>query len=61
MERDLASVELWERSLERSRRRRAQSHSRVTNVQVSAALLAATVAVPAVPAAAQELAAREHG
>ena len=55
MERDLASVELWERSLERSRRRRAQSRSRVTNVQVSAALLAATVAVPAAPAAAQEL------
>jgi cell wall-associated NlpC family hydrolase len=55
MERDLASVELWERSLERSRRRRAQSRSRVTNVQVSAALLATTVAVPAVPAAAQEL------
>ncbi|MDA0181266.1 peptidoglycan-binding protein [Solirubrobacter phytolaccae] len=47
MERDLASVELWERSLERSRRRRAQSKSRVTNVQVSAALIAASVAVPA--------------
>ncbi|MBE2317858.1 peptidoglycan-binding protein [Solirubrobacter sp. CPCC 204708] len=55
MERDLASVELWERSLERSRRRRAQSKHRVTGVQVSAALLAATVAVPSAPAAAQEL------
>jgi cell wall-associated NlpC family hydrolase len=55
MERDLASVELWERSLERSRRRRAQHRSRVPSVQVSAALLAATVAVPSAPAAAQEL------
>jgi peptidoglycan DL-endopeptidase CwlO len=55
MERDLASVELWERSLERSRRRRAQSKNRVTGVQVSAALLAATVAVPSGTAAAQEL------
>jgi cell wall-associated NlpC family hydrolase len=55
MERDLASVELWERSLERSRRRRAQSRSRVPGVQVSAALLAASVAVPSTPAAAQEL------
>lgn len=56
MERDLASVELWERSLERSRRRRAQTKSRVTNVQVSAALIAASVAVPATgTAAAQEL------
>ena len=32
-----------------------RASNRVTNVQVSAALLAATVAVPAVPAAAQEL------
>ena len=56
MERDLASVELWERSLERSRRRRAQSKHRVTNVQVSAALIAASVALPATgTAAAQEL------
>lgn len=55
MDRDLASPELWERSLERSRRRRAHSKNRVTNVQVSAALIAASVAVPTQPAAAQEL------
>src|SRR5918995_1875872 len=46
--RDLGCVELWERSLERSRRRRARA-ARSTGVPVravSAALLAAAVVVP---------------
>jgi peptidoglycan DL-endopeptidase CwlO len=49
--RDLSCVELWERSLERSRRRRAAAEARgrqrVTGLKVSAALLTATVATPA--------------
>ena len=57
MERDLADLELWERSLERSRRRRAlaaQAHkTRVTRAQVSAALITTTVVAPVTPAAAQ--------
>src|SRR3954451_9321252 len=59
MERDLADPELWQRSLERSRRRRAlaaQSHkTRVTRAQVSAALITSTVVAPVAPAAAQTL------
>src|SRR4051794_37162562 len=59
VERDLADIELWERSLERSRRRRAlaaQSHrTRVTRAQVSAALITSTVVAPVAPAAAQTL------
>jgi cell wall-associated NlpC family hydrolase len=50
VDRDLASAELWERSLERSRRRRAQAaarhRTRVTGAQVSAALLTGIVVVP---------------
>jgi cell wall-associated NlpC family hydrolase len=49
-DRDLASVELWQRSLERSQRRRAQAavrnRTRVTGAQVSAALLTGIVVVP---------------
>ena len=59
MERDLADFELWERSLQRSLRRRAlaaQSHkTRVTRAQVSAALITSTVVAPVAPAAAQTL------
>jgi peptidoglycan hydrolase-like protein with peptidoglycan-binding domain len=57
--RDLGSFELWERSLERSRRRRALAARRIGLPvrAVSAALLAAVVAVPASDlAAAQETA-----
>src|SRR3954452_6260782 len=57
MERDLADVGLWERSLERSQRRREQdahrSRARVTGVQVSAALLTVTVVAPVGTAVAQ--------
>src|SRR4051794_10993820 len=64
-ERDLASVELWERSLERSRRRRASAaargRTRVTGAHVSAALLTATVVAPVAPAVAQELQRGSHG
>src|SRR4051794_41639955 len=60
--RDLGSVELWERSLERSRRRRAQDaargRTRVTGMQVSAALLTATVVSPVGSAVAQGTALR---
>ena len=49
-DRDLARVELWQRSLERSQRRRAQAavrnRTRVTGAQVSAALLTGIVVVP---------------
>jgi cell wall-associated NlpC family hydrolase len=46
--RDLACPELWERSLERSRRRRALAAQRRPGVQtVSAVALAATLAAPA--------------
>jgi peptidoglycan DL-endopeptidase CwlO len=47
--RDLACVELWERSLERSRRRRARAERRTALPvrAVSAALLASVVVVPA--------------
>src|SRR3954463_15383683 len=59
VERDLADIELWERSLERSRRRRAlaaQTHkTRVTRARVSAALITSTVVAPVAPAAAQTL------
>jgi peptidoglycan hydrolase-like protein with peptidoglycan-binding domain len=57
--RDLGSFDLWERSLERSRRRRALAERRIGLPvrAVSAALLAAVVAVPAADlAAAQETA-----
>jgi peptidoglycan DL-endopeptidase CwlO len=57
--RDLGCFELWERSLERSRRRRAlaEKHTGLPVRAVSAALLAAVVAVPAADlAAAQETA-----
>ena len=57
--RDLGSFELWERSLERSRRRRALAERRIGLPvrAVSAALLAAVVAVPATElASAQETA-----
>src|SRR4051812_50131560 len=57
MERDLGDVRLWERSLERSLRRRAlaaaRGRTRVTGVQVSAALLTATVVAPVGSAVAQ--------
>lgn len=52
-ERDLASAELWGRSLERSRRRREAADARrpglgqVTTAKVSAALVTATLLVPA--------------
>jgi peptidoglycan hydrolase-like protein with peptidoglycan-binding domain len=59
VDRDLADPQLWERSLERSRRRRAlaaQAHkTRVTRAQVSAALITSTVVAPVAPAAAQTL------
>jgi len=49
-DRDLARVELWQRSLERSQRRRAQAavrnRTRVTGAHVSAALLTGLVVVP---------------
>jgi cell wall-associated NlpC family hydrolase len=49
-DRDLSSAELWQRSLERSQRRRAQAavrnRTRVTGAQVSAALLTGIVVVP---------------
>src|SRR3954471_11101083 len=58
MDRDLSDVELWERSLERSRRRRAQAaargRTRVTSAQVSAALIGSTVVAPVAPAVAQQ-------
>jgi len=57
--RDLASHELWERSLERSRRRRAAAERRTGQPvrAVSAALLASVVAVPTAElASAQETA-----
>src|SRR3954470_647158 len=57
MERDLGDVGLWERSLERSQRRRAlaaaRGRTRVTSVHVSAALLTATVVAPVGTAVAQ--------
>src|SRR4051812_11552043 len=57
MERDLGDVRLWERSLERSLRRRAlaaaRGRTRVTSVHVSAALLTATVVAPVGTAVAQ--------
>src|SRR5690242_4706038 len=59
VERDLADFELWERSLERSRRRRALAaqagRTRVTRAQVSAALITSTIVAPVAPAAAQTL------
>ncbi|HET6549816.1 MAG TPA: peptidoglycan-binding protein [Solirubrobacter sp.] len=58
-DRDLASVELWQRSLERSQRRRAHAavrrRTRVTGAHVSAALLTATVVAPVAPAVGQTL------
>jgi cell wall-associated NlpC family hydrolase len=57
VDRDLADPRLWERSLERSRRRRAlaaqANKTRVTRAQVSAALITTTVVAPVAPAAAQ--------
>src|SRR5690349_5535589 len=64
MERDLGDVRLWERSLERSQRRRAlaaaRGRTRMTGVQVSAALLTATVVAPVGSAVAQGVTLR-HG
>src|SRR5918999_4350861 len=57
--RDLGCVELWERSLERSRRRRARAERRTALPvrAVSAALLASVVVAPATElASAQEAA-----
>jgi peptidoglycan hydrolase-like protein with peptidoglycan-binding domain len=59
VQRDLADPQLWARSLERSRRRRAlaaqANKTRVTRAQVSAALITTTVVAPVAPAAAQTL------
>src|SRR5262245_21366855 len=61
--RDLSSVELWQRSLERSQRRRAinRRRQRVTDAKVSAALLTAAVATPAGVAHAQMLTLHSEG
>jgi hypothetical protein len=52
MQRDLASVELWQRSLERSRRRRAaaQHHHRRAPVVLAGVLSAGALAVGATQA-----------
>src|SRR4051812_12340261 len=65
MDRDLSDVQLWERSLERSRRRREadahRSRARVTGVQVSAALLPGTVVAPISTGEAQGTSLRRGG
>ncbi len=63
--RDLSCVDLWQRSLERSQRRRAlaaaRRRQRITGAKVSAALLAASVTAPAAVAHAELLTLHSEG